>query len=360
MKFFTLLLSMAFATFCNNSFAQSITVTQSLQINLFLLNPDTTILADGLLVQFNNSFSAGVDYMDADKFPNIDESLALLVDGILLSIDRTPIITNDDTLFINLTKTTHRSYQFQFVADSLNHPGLIGFLADKYTGNTTLLNLNGTTTANFNVNNDTESQDPNRFQVIFEQPLSSPLPLPVTYTSVKAWQQNDNISIAWNVENELNIKQYEIEKSTDGINFNKVATVTAVGGNVSSAQYNWVDEDLINGEDYYRICSIGNNGSLKYSEVVKVDVDMDASDITVYTNPARDGIIRLQFTNMPAGIYSTKLVTAFGQLITKKTINYAGGTNVESISFNSDIAKGIYELEIIKPDGTRKPYNVAY
>jgi hypothetical protein len=360
MKFFTLLLSMAFALLCNKNFAQSITVTQSLQINLFLLNSDTTKLADGLLVQFNNSFSAGVDYMDADKFTNLDESLSLLVDGVLLSIDRTPIITNNDTLFINLTKTKHRSYQFQFVADSLNHPGLIGFLFDKYTGATTALNLNDTTKVNFSVNNDAESQDPNRFQVIFEQPSAGPLPLPVTYTSVKAWQQNDNISVAWNVENELNIKQYEIEKSTDGINFNKVATVDATDGSASSAQYNWVDEDLINGEDYYRICSIGNNGSTEYSEVVKVNADINTSGISIYTNPVRDGVIRLQFTNMPTGSYHVKLVTAFGQLITKKSINYAGGTNVESISFNSDIAKGIYELEIIKPDGTRNTYNLAY
>ena len=47
--------------------------------------------------------------------------------------------------------------------------------------------------------------------------------LPVTFTMVKAYQQNKKINVEWSVENEMNIKQYEVEKSTNGTEFTTLA-----------------------------------------------------------------------------------------------------------------------------------------
>ena len=118
-------------------------------------------------------------------------------------------------MFLNLTKTTQRNYQFQLTATSLNHPGLVGQLQDKYTGINTTLDLNGTTSVNFTIDANVASQDPNRFMVVFG-PLSV---APVTFSSVKASQQNNNISVQWNVANEINIKEYDVQRSEDGNNF---------------------------------------------------------------------------------------------------------------------------------------------
>lgn len=353
MKIFTSL-SLCFIVLFNSSFAQS--TTESFRTNLYLLNADsTTKLADGCLAEYNNLYSAGVDYMDANKITNFNESLSLSRDGVLLSIERRPIIISNDTLFFNLIKTTQRSYQFQFIATALNLQGLSGFFIDSYTNTVTPLNLSGSTSVNFVINADAASQNPNRFQVIFQDVQGGSLPL--TYTSIKALQQNNSISVNWDVQNEINVKQYEVEKSTDGVTFNKVGAVSAN----ASGQYNWVDMDLVNGEDYYRISSISSDGDIQYSSIVKVSVGSDKQGIAVFTNPVNNGVIKLQFTNMPKGTYNVKLVTSFGQLITKQSINYTGGSSIESVLFNRNIAKGAYELEIIKPgSASRSTYNIEY
>ena len=59
-------------------------------------------------------------------------------------------------------------------------------------------------------------------------------PTPVTLSSVKAYQQGNDIAIEWKVQNETAIKHYEVEKSTDGITFTNVVTQTATGNNLSS------------------------------------------------------------------------------------------------------------------------------
>jgi hypothetical protein len=74
--------------------------------------------------------------------------------------------------------------------------------------------------------------------------------------------------------------------------------------------------------------------------------------IVVYPNPVQNGIIKLQMNNMPKGVYNVKLVNNLGQTLLSKHINHAGGTSVETINVNK--VKGVYMLEVIKPDGSRE------
>ena len=53
--------------------------------------------------------------------------------------------------------------------------------------------------------------------------------MPVTFSNVKAFELNNNIKVEWKVENETNIRQYEIEKSADGRQFVKVILVMPKG-----------------------------------------------------------------------------------------------------------------------------------
>src|SRR5438128_1048236 len=82
-----------------------VTINESISSSLYLLNANgSTVLADGNLVEFDNSFNAGVDFYDAMKFTNINENFGLLRDGVILAIERRPIIGQQDTLFFKLTK----------------------------------------------------------------------------------------------------------------------------------------------------------------------------------------------------------------------------------------------------------------
>ena len=111
-----------------------------LRTNLYGINASGTYLADGTLIQYNDTYSNSIDGLDARKMANTGENLAIKTAGKLLVIERRQTITQQDTIFLNLTGVKVQAYQFQFIADNLN-PGLEGFLEDNYLHTRTPVNL---------------------------------------------------------------------------------------------------------------------------------------------------------------------------------------------------------------------------
>lgn len=331
--------------------------TESLIANLYLRENDgTLVLADGNLSQFDNGYSAAVDFDDAVKFGNINEQFSITKGTNSMCLERRPPATSGDTIFYKLTKTTQRGYSFNFVAENMDHPGLQGFLMDSYTQSSTPVNLNGPTTYDFNITADAASAASNRFMIVFKQNTV----LPVTIKTIKAWKQNADIMVEWKVENQISMKEYEVEKSTDGIHFTKMNTTPVSGNNNGgSSTYNWLDVHPVTGVNYYRVRSISLSGNKAYSNIVKVIIGKEASSIVVSPNPVKNGIINLQLNNIPAGIYTARLFNNLGQLLTTASISHSAGSAVESIRPEHALVQGIYQLEIVGEDKTKTVIKVV-
>ena len=310
---------------------------------------------DGVLSKFDDSYSNAIDEMDARKSMNSAENLAIKTAGKLLVVESRHTITEQDTIFLNLTGERNQPYRFHFDAENLD-PSVQGFLVDNYLNTRTPLNMTGSTDVNFTVANVTGSNAANRFMIVFE-PLKA---LPVTFTSIKAYKQDKNINVEWRVDNEMNMKQYEVEKSTNGTQFSSIAVKAATANNGGSAVYVIADANPVEGFNYYRVKSVDVNGKLSYTNVVKVLVGSMKQDITIYPNPITDGMIHLQLMNMPEGKYNIRLLNKLGQLIVQKQITHAGGNATELIKWDYNLAHGMYQLEVTKPDGTVKDLNVMY
>ena len=196
-----------------------------------------------------------------------------------------------------------------------------------------------------------------RFRIIFTTAAAAVLPL--TFTSVKAYQQNNTINVDWKTENEKNMKLYNVEKSTDGNHFNSLSGIPA--NNFSVNSYSWTDIYPTDGYNYYRIRSTDINGEIKYSEVLKVLISKGKGDIKVFPNPITDNIIHLQIVNQPEGLYEVNLVNNSGQSIMTKQIQHAEGTAYRNYQARFSIfPKGIYQLEVTKPDGSKTNIRLMY
>ena len=318
----------------------------SLRISLYLPNTGSPALfGDGTMAEFAEQLSAGVDQQDAIKFNNINETVALIRNTRALAIERRPLITANDTLFLRLTKTTARKYRLDFIPTGLD-PSLTAFLEDSYTATSTPLNMVGNTSYSFIINGDAASAKPDRFRIVFK----TAGPLPVTFKTIKAYQQASNIAVEWEVGNELNIAKYEIEKSTDGINFVKVNTTSAMGANRTSTTYSWIDINPVTGNNFYRIRSIDQNGAFEFTRVVIVKTGKGTPAISVYPNPVTDGVIGVEFKNMQQGKYDLRLINSLGQVITIKRITHVAGTSMETMTPEGKMTTGTYQLEITAPD----------
>ncbi len=332
-------------------------VVSTLRTSLNTVNADgsTKDLVDGVLDQFDDSYSNTIDRLDARKMPNTGENLSIKTAGTLLVIERRHTIVQDDTIHLNLTNERVQQYRYHFEAQNMSTTAQ-GFVIDKYKQTSTPLNLDGTTDYDFSVENIAGSYAPDRFMIVF-----SPLKvLPVTFTSIKAYKQNKNIEVEWRVSNESNIKEYQAEKSVNGIDFTTLSVVKPTNNNGGSAVYTATDTKPVTGYNYYRIRSIDMNGAISYTTIVEVTIADSKEEININPNPITDGQIHLQFQNEPAGKYGLRLMNNLGQIIMQKQVTRQDGTSTELIGWNFNLAHGMYKLEVTQPDGTIKVINVLY
>ncbi|UAY52944.1 T9SS type A sorting domain-containing protein [Ferruginibacter albus] len=170
--------------------------------------------------------------------------------------------------------------------------------------------------------------------------------MPITFTLVKAIpEQNNMVTVQWNVENQVNISSYVIEKSTDGIHYNNVARITATETNT----YTWKDNNA-SGNNYYRIISVEVNGRKEYSNIVKASLSKNEY-IKVLDRIQANGTMQLKFNSMAPGNYRVILFNDIGQLFSQREISFGGGTAIVQIQLNTILTKGIYMLKIQQPNG---------
>ncbi|MBC7625822.1 T9SS type A sorting domain-containing protein, partial [Ferruginibacter sp.] len=319
------------------------TVSQSFRTNLYLIdNNGNTVLADGNLAKFDNSYNAGVDLEDALKFGNVYETFGILSGKTSLAVSFRPVLTKEDTIYYKFSRAKQLKYQFEFEADNLEQDNLAGFIEDKFLNKATPINMNGTTRFYFEGTPDVASRAEDRFKVVFKPS--------VVYTSLTANVLNSDIAVEWNVASETNIKGYDIERSADGNHFTKVSDRASSGNNATSVGYNWLDVSPALGYYYYRIRSISNNNVVGYSNVVKVKLNKSTPAMYVFPNPVTENILHLQMNSMPKGVYGTRLINNLGQVLGTSYIDHLAGTGTETIEPNTRLLSGIYQLEITAPD----------
>lgn len=344
------------STVNNQGMFRPVTATNFFRSFLYQVNADsTTRLVDGNLAEFGGSFHDSVDFQDALKFININETFGLTRNKTSIAIERRPAIEVGDTLFFNLTRTSQRSYQFRFEPGNFD-PLLSAFIEDDFTGSSTPISLTSTSNFNFVINGNAGSDAANRFRVVFRRIEAAPLP--VSFIDLKAWKQANSIALEWKVENEINISKYEVEKSEDGTDFSYEHTLPPTGGLLNAKTYHWRDNNPVPGDNFYRIRRVDQSGRMEYSRIVKVKMGNGATGIRVINNPVTDGIILIEIKSRVGGILNTRLLDSKGQIILGKTINHAPGSSIERLRPTGKLAVGVYHLEVAMPGNENIIYKV--
>ncbi|MGH2566046.1 MAG: hypothetical protein ACRDE5_16125, partial [Ginsengibacter sp.] len=185
----------------NIAFTPASVADQQQELTIRLYGIDATgnaILQDGVMQDFDDTYSDSVDEMDARKSINTSENLSIKTGGELLSIESKHTITTNDTTFLNLTTLKVQNYRFEIDASNLSANGLQGFLEDAYLNTKTPLTMGGVTDYNFSIINTPAAYAADRFRIVF-QPTHA---LAVTITSITAKQQGKDIAVAWKVDNQ--------------------------------------------------------------------------------------------------------------------------------------------------------------
>lgn len=329
-------------------FGRSNGLDQQVRVNMFSINADgTTALLDGVLTTYDDDNLNTIDNSDAYKLNGGSENIGIKRSGKMLAIERRQTVTANDTTFLNIYQMKVQSYKLEITMNNMSvGVGAIALLRDSYSNtiNNTALDMNGTTNVSFNVNADPASYSLNRFSIVF----AIQAPLPVTFKTIKAYKQQKNINVEWSTDNEINIKEYDLERSKDGRMFTKLHTTPATASNGGSAIYSFLDTDPFQGNNYYRVRSSDHDGKTGYSSIVKVSMESaeSLSTVTIFPNPVKGKVVGLQLNNIAKGNYTIQLFNSAGQLIALKKLQHNGGSASESLEINSAFAAGKFELLI--------------
>jgi hypothetical protein len=122
-------------------------------------------------------------------------------------------------------------------------------------------------------------------------------PLPVTFLGFVSRREPDgSVRLLWDVADEVNVRGYEVERSTDGRTFTRIGFVDATG----SKRYSYDDATTIKGTYYYRVRNVDYDQQYKYTGILRVSIQgPTVNTIQLYPVPARD-YVYLQHEKVPA------------------------------------------------------------
>lgn len=177
---------------------------------------------------------------------------------------------------------------------------------------------------------------------------------PVKMISFNGKKEGLTALLKWSTANEFQNHHFDIERSTDGMNFIKTGTV-AGGGTVTTTR-NYQFTDPINGITakviYYRLRIVDIDGNSTFSQIVAVRLDGVAMDaVTLYPNPFTSNI-KLQLRSVKEEDVTVRIISTGGQVAAKRSVVLQPGDNIVVIKDLESLARGIYILELQTAGGT--------
>ncbi len=179
------------------------------------------------------------------------------------------------------------------------------------------------------------------FFAVFDNLSIGPLniPLPVNFIGLVANRTTDNtVQLKWDVSEEINVNEYQVERSSNGSNFTTVGTVVAKGKSI----YSFTNYNTSAGTLFYRVRSVDIDGRFKYSGIIRLQGNSSNSYsdvLTAYPTPANEEVT-IQHRKVTRGTQMT-ISSADGKVV--KVVIPAEGSSHTPINLAA-FRPGLYFL----------------
>jgi len=316
---------------------------ETFRIKLFKNINSVSTLLDGTVVAGHQNTSNAIDSEDGVKFGNFNENISIWKgNNIRLAIEGRQLLDNNDTVSMALSNMQQTAYQLEFEPGNMNVPGLSATLIDNFANTITPISLSSNTSYAFTVTSNAASTGNDRFKVVF----NNTTPLAVQFVNVRAEKKESAVQVNWTVNVQQGIKTYDVERSSDGKVFEKIASLTAD----AKADYSFTDQAPINGNNYYRIKAIARSSNGVYSNIARVNLNQINASLSSYPNPAKGSNLQISISNLNEGNYIICLYNAAGQKAGSTQIRYEGGSS--QINMNIEhLVPGIYIMQLMNEQG---------
>lgn len=217
--------------------------------------------------------------------------------------------------------------------------GTLGPVTDNNDGTYTVVLTSSsggssTATLGFAINGVTSSST---VQVLFTSTL------PLNWIRASAARQGNTVKLSWTTANEVNVKNYIVERSTNASGWQITGTSVTARNLPGNNTYETTDYDYNPQLLFYRIKQADADGRYTYSSTLLVPAVTASEKIVAYPSPAGNWF-SLRNINT-ADIKQIKLVAADGSTVKL-------WSRAESVYDIKDIAAGVYVIQVSRNDGS--------
>lgn len=182
--------------------------------------------------------------------------------------------------------------------------------------------------------------------------------VPITLLEFKGEKQGAINKLTWTTSTEINNAGFELQRSTDGVNFTKLGFINskAVNGNSNlPLAYGYNDERPLLGNGYYRLMQMDKDGKSSYSPIVLIKAAKVSSLViaNIYPNPVK-GSLGLTVQSPVNDLVTIVVTDITGKaLLRRQATLQAGGNNLQLDVMQ--LAAGSYFVKILCSNGCETP-----
>jgi hypothetical protein len=175
-------------------------------------------------------------------------------------------------------------------------------------------------------------------------------PLPVNFVTVAAQPNGADVDLSWTVGQNQEAKDYQVQQSSDGVNFAPIGDVANVLNQTSSS---FVQSNAGAGMHYYRILETDNDGFQVYSKIVSANLSASEFSIRTLNNPVTSSSMNaeIELNAVSGGNASLEIWTLGGARVATLMQTVATGTTRISLPL-TNVAPGTYAVKIRVNDVT--------
>jgi hypothetical protein len=162
---------------------------------------------------------------------------------------------------------------------------------------------------------------------------------------------NQSAQLNWQAMGDINLSAYEIEWSTNSVNFLLIGRQTSMMTSNTIQTYFFVHNNLAEGKNYYRLKMMKADGTFDYSVVRLIDTKKSA-EINIYPNPAAKEV-NVEISGTINSSIEILLFDVSGKVVKRMVTNQ--NNNAMSLEL---LAKGMYHIQVIEQGKLMRTYPV--
>lgn len=172
-------------------------------------------------------------------------------------------------------------------------------------------------------------------------------PLPVEFIAFTGTWNNGTVDLFWATATELNNDYFDVEWSTDGVEFEVIGQVDGNGTDIDGEEYRFTHQNPAQ-LNFYRLRQVDYDEVFDYSKTISVsgtEDDGQLFDVSAYPNPFSTELnLTIQLSTEEQVV--VQLVSTQGRVLDVQQYMVSPGSQTVPLTFDQSLQPGLYILNV--------------